>query len=247
MFLLPNFFIGCPDFPAILFYSGIRKKYSMVSDVRQLFLFNPFKPSTSSEIIQEIEGLRNAGLSLMAYFYCDFRDPKKQDVSGLLASLVAQLSAKSDGCYNILSSIYSDHDAGSRQPGDEALTICLKDMLEIGEQPPVYIIIDALDECPNNLGVESPRDRVLKQVEKLVALCLPNVRICVASRPEADIQASLTSLVSHTVTLHDEQGQNKDIADYVKSIVYSDREMRRWRDEEKELVVETLSRRADGM
>jgi antirestriction protein len=51
------------------------------------------------------------------------------------------------------------------------------------------------------------------------------------------------------VSLHDQSGQKKDIEDYVRSVVYSDFEpiMRRWRKEDRELVVETLSNRADGM
>ena len=183
----------------------------------------------------------------MTYFYCDFRDAKKQQTGGLLASLVAQLAAKSDAFSNILSALYSECDAGSRQPSNDELMDCLEDMLKQEGQPSIYIIIDGLDECPNDSGVVSPRDRVLEQVEKLVALHLSNVRICVTSRPEADIQAALTSLASHTVSLHDEQGQKQDIIDYVKWIVYSDKTMRRWRDEDKEMVVETLSRRADGM
>jgi hypothetical protein len=40
---------------------------------------------TSSGIIEEIKGLCDMGLALMAYFYCDFRDPQKQDASGLLS------------------------------------------------------------------------------------------------------------------------------------------------------------------
>jgi hypothetical protein len=183
----------------------------------------------------------------MTYFYCDFRDAKKQRISGLLASLVAQLSAKSDACCYFLSALYSKCDAGSRQPTVDELMGCLEDMLDLGGQPPIYIIIDALDECPSDSGVVSPRERVLKQVERLVALHLSNVRICVTSRPEADIQATLTTLASHTVSLHDEQGQKKDIADCVRWIVYSDRKMRRWREEDKEMVIETLSRKADGM
>ena len=123
----------------------------------------------------------------------------------------------------------------------------MEDMVNLEGQPPIYIIIDALDECPNDCGVVSPRERVLEQVEKLLALHLPNVRICVTSRPEADIQAALTSLASHTVSLHDEKGQKKDIADYVRRVVYSDPKMRRWREEDKEMVVEMLSRKADGM
>jgi hypothetical protein len=51
------------------------------------------------------------------------------------------------------------------------------------------------------------------------------------------------------VSLHDQSGQKQDIVDYVKSIVFSNSEpiMRRWRKEDKELVVEVLSERADGM
>jgi hypothetical protein len=183
----------------------------------------------------------------MTYFYCDFRDVKKQQVNGLLASLLAQLSAKSDAFCKILSALYSECDAGSRQPSVNEMMDCLKDMLKREEQPPVYIIIDGLDECPNDSGVVSPRERALEQLEKLVALHLSNVRICVTSRPEADIQAALITLASHTVSLHDEQGQKRDIADYIRRIVYSDKKMGRWREEDKEVVVETLSRRADGM
>jgi hypothetical protein len=209
--------------------------------------FSTFKSSISSGIIQEVKGLRDMGLAHMTYFYCDFRDPQKRQVSGLLASLVAQLSAKSDACYNILLGLYSECDAGSRQPSDNELTDCLEDMFNLEGRPPIYIIIDGLDECPDDSGVASSRERVLEQLEKLVALQLPNLRICVTSRPEPDIQDFLTSLASHTVVLHDEQGQKKDIADYVNRIVYSDRKMRRWRNKDKEMVVETLSRRANGM
>jgi hypothetical protein len=187
------------------------------------------------------------GSAMVGYFYCDFRNPKKQDVGELLASLVAQLSARSDACYDVLSALYSEYDAGSRRPGDDALTDCLKNMLKVEGVPTIYIIIDALDECPNGSGVVSPRERVLELVKKLVDLHLPNVRICATSRPEADIRAVLISLASHTVSLHDEDGQRKDIADYVRSVVYSNWHMQRWREKDKENVVSTLSQKADGM
>ena len=210
-------------------------------------LFGALKQSSSSEIVQEVKALRDTGLAHMTYFYCDFRDAKKQQVTGLLSSFIAQLSAKSDACYNVLSALYSECDAGSRQPSNDELTDCLEDMLKLEGQPPIYIIIDGLDECPNDSGVVSPRERVLEQVERLVDDHLPNVRICVTSRPEADIQATLSTLASHTVSLHDEQGQKNDIIDYVRWIVYSDKKMRKWREEDKELIFETLSRKADGM
>jgi hypothetical protein len=187
------------------------------------------------------------GLALMAYFYCDFRRPNKQDVRCLLSSLVSQLAANSDTCYSILSALYLDCNTGLRQSGDHALQGCLEKMLKTGGLPTIYIIIDGLDECPNVSGVVPPQERVLQLVEKVVHLRLANVHICVTSRPEADIQVTLAPLASHTVSLHDEVGQKKDIGDYVRFIIYSDRHMQKWRVEDKEMVVDNLSQRGGGM
>ncbi|KAI9453313.1 hypothetical protein BJY52DRAFT_1189677 [Lactarius psammicola] len=191
--------------------------------------------------------LRDAGLGLTAFYYFDFRNTAKQDVRGLLSSLLVQLCAKSDPCYETLSRLYSTYDNGSRLPDDKALVQCLKDMLELPKQPVIYLIVDALDECPNTSGVVPPRERVLNLIEDLVEFDLRNLRLCVTSRPEADILDALHPLASHTVSLHDEGGQRQDITNYITSVVQSDRRMRKWRAQDKELVIDTLSRRADGM
>lgn len=191
------------------------------------------------------------GLALMAYFYCDFRHPKKQDARFLLSSLVSQLATFSDTCNKILSALYLNCNAGSRQPSDHALQGCLEKMLKTGELPTIYIIIDGLDECPNVSGVipppPHPREHVLRLVEKVVHLRLVNVHICVTSRPEADIQAALARLASHTVALHDEVGQRNDMGDYIRFKIYSDRHMQKWRMEDKEMVIDNLSQRGCGM
>jgi hypothetical protein len=124
---------------------------------------------------------------------------------------------------------------------------CLKEMLTVEAQGPTYIIMDALDECPITSTIPSPREEVLDLVDELVGLRLPNAYICVTSRPEHDIQAALKDLTLHPVSLHDESGQQQDIADYVASFVRSDRKVRRWREEDKDLVIKTLSEKADGM
>jgi len=206
---------------------------------------SPSKPSVSSSIIEEVEGLHDTGLAMVAYFYCDFRNSKKQEISDILASLIAQLSAKSDPCYDIVSTLYSTFDAGSRRPADNALIDCLERMLKIEGQPRTYIIIDAIDESPNRPGVVPPRERVLELVERLVHLRLSNLRICVTSRPEADIRASLAPLSSKIVSLHDQDGQKQDISHYV--IYNVNRNMRRWKEEDKKMVIDSLTRKADGM
>jgi len=188
-----------------------------------------------------------AGLASMAYFYFDFRDNQKQHRRGLLSSLLSQLSAKSDPCYHTLSQLYSAHAGGTRQPSDDALLKCLIEMLEVQGQPAMYIIIDALDECPNISGMPTAREKMLESLENLVGSQLSSVHICVSSRPEFDIRTSLEPLAPFHVSLDDETGQKEDILRYIKSAVHSDRKMRNWSAEDKQLVISTLSDKADGM
>ena len=190
--------------------------------------------------------LNDSGKALMAYFYFDFRDINKQSLQNLLPSLLIQLSAQSDPCCDTLSRLYSSHNRGVRKPHERAMIECLKEMLTPNERP-TYIILDAIDECPLSSSVPSPREEVLEFVNELVGLRLPNLHTCVTSRPELDIQAILGSLTPDPVSLHDQSGQKQDIADYVSSFVQSDRRMRRWRDEDKDLVIKTLPEKADGM
>jgi hypothetical protein len=122
-------------------------------------------------------------------------------------------------------------------------------MLTLPGQHPIYLIVDALDEASGASGIPSARERVLQLLNELVELRHQNLHICVTSRPEIDIRDVLDPLTSRRVSLHDQTGQNEDIADYVRSVVYSDLEpiIRRWTKEDKDLVIETLSERADGM
>jgi hypothetical protein len=212
-----------------------------------MVFFEVFTVPIRSSIIQDIEGMHAAGLATMAYYYFDFRDTKKQDCYGLLSSLISQLSSESDSCYNILSQLYSDNTRGIRKPDIDALKICLTDMLSLPGQAPIYIIIDALDECPNFSGTPSAREEVLELIEEIVDLKLPNVHLCVTSRPEVDIRMTLEPLTSLKISLHDERGQKGDIIAYIKSVVRSDKKMRKWREEDQNLVIDTLSRNADGM
>jgi len=123
----------------------------------------------------------------------------------------------------------------------------MTDMLKLPGQGPIYIVIDAVDECPNFPGRPSARERVLTLIEELVDLKLPNVHLCVTSRPEMDIRLVLEPLMPIQISLHDEIGQKEDIIRYINSVVRSDRSMRRWKEEDKKLVVDTLSDKVDGM
>jgi hypothetical protein len=191
--------------------------------------------------------MRKAGLASIAHFYFDFRDSLKQDARAALSSLLTQLSAQSDVFCGILERLYSEHDAGSREPRKDALRECLKRMLTLQGQGPTFIVLDAIDECPNSAGTPSPRENVLELIEWLSELHCSHLSICVTSRPEADIEAVLQPLASYMVSLHGETGQKEDIINYIKWFIDSDSKARKWRKEDKELVLERLSERADGM
>ena len=191
--------------------------------------------------------MQKAGLASLAFFYCDFKDDRKMELRGLLSSFLVQLYHQSDSYFDILSKFYLEHDKGARPPSDEALAGCLKDLLKLPGLAPVYLIVDALDECPKPSVVRSPRAKVLSLIEELVKAQILNLHICVTSRPELDIQDVLGPLISCAVSLHDEGGQNKDIEDYIKSVINTRPKKGRWKEEHQELAIDVLIKKANGM
>jgi hypothetical protein len=183
----------------------------------------------------------------LAFFYCDFREDKKKQLRGLLSSVIVQLCRQSNSYCDILSKFFLEHENGSRQPNDKALASCLKDLMELPGHAPVYLIVDALDECPNMPVIPSPRVEVLALLEQLIDLQHANLRICVTSQPETDIKAALEPLTFRSVSLHDEIGQMEDIENYIEFVVNTDPRNRRWTTENKQLVIDVLTKRADGM
>jgi hypothetical protein len=145
--------------------------------------------------------------------------------------------------------LYTEYGAGSEQPSDAVLAECLESMLQLPGQLPIFVIMDAIDECPITTGTPSAREKVLDFVEHLVVSNHPNLFICITSRPEQDIQNVLNPLTpaSRHVSLHDEAGQRADIKNYVYSFVHGDRTMRKWRTDDRELVINILPTRANGM
>jgi hypothetical protein len=201
----------------------------------------------SSTIIEDIRAMRKTGFASLAFFYCDFRDDRKKELHGLLSSFLVQLYHQSDSYFDILSEFYSEHDKGSRPPSDDALAGCLKDLLNLPGLAPVYLIVDALDECPNSSVVRSPRAEVLSLVEELVKTRILNLRICVTSRPEPDIKDVLDPLIFRSISLHDEGGQKRDIEDYIKSVINTRTIKGRWKEGHRKMAIDVLTEKSNGM
>jgi hypothetical protein len=144
--------------------------------------------------------MRKTGLASLAMFYYDFREDEKKDLRGLLSSVLFQLCDQSNFYYDILSTLYSTHRDGAQSPSDHELVRCLKELLGLPGQAPVYLVVDALDECSNPPAISSPREEVLTLLEDLINSHPPNLRICVTSRPEVDIKPVLEPLAFRSVS-----------------------------------------------
>ena len=203
--------------------------------------------SASSTVIENIDSMRKAGLASLAFFYFDFREDKKKTLRGLLSSLLVQLCRQTDSYCEMLIKFYSEHDKGSRHPSDDALVKCLKDLIKLPGQAPVYLVVDALDECPNASANPTPRAEVLGLLEDLINSHFPNLRIWVTSRPETDIKDVLGPLVFRSVSLHEQSEQRRDIEEYIKSAINTHPKNKKWKAEHKQLVIDVLTKKADGM
>lgn len=192
--------------------------------------------------------MRRAGLASLAYYYCDFRDDKKKDLRGLVSSLLVQLCHQSDSYCDVVSKFYSEHTKELRYPSDAALVLCLEGILKLPGNSPVYLIVDALDECPTTSDMPPAREKVLTFVRQLTTSKYPNLRMCVTSRFEPDLSVVLEPLSYRSISLHNESGQKEDITSYIRSVVHTDPKMQAWRASSMmELVINALSYKVDGM
>jgi len=201
-----------------------------------------------SAIIQDIQDMRASRPAILTYFYFDARveEEQKKNLRGLLSSLLVQLCDQSDSYCDLLSEFFSDRKKRSQHA---SLEECLKKVLEPKRPYPVYLIVDALDECPKKSVRRTPRGEVLQFLKEFVK-SIPNLHICVTSRPETDIKLVLDHLTSYPpVQLHEEEQQIGDINRHIKWFVNHDEEIMKqeWTMEVKQHVIDVLIRKSGGM
>ena len=189
-------------------------------------------------------------MAILAYYYFDFRNKEKQNVRNFITSILVQLSEFSKPHFDIIYRLYLSHENGMRQPSNQVLMTCLKEMLMEVPDPeqPVFIIIDSLDECSDNPGFPSSREAILDVVRELTHHPRhQNLRFCFTSRPEVDLQTELLPLAVEVISLHGQSERKGDVSNYIGSVVSLDENLKTLREEDKKLVIEELSERADGM
>ncbi|KAJ7495307.1 hypothetical protein FB451DRAFT_1019697, partial [Mycena latifolia] len=137
-----------------------------------------------------IESLR-ARTEPLAFFYFDTNNSGQRTVTQLLCSLVTQLSVQADSPDKTLNDLWKSHAKGQHLPGDSALISDALIPIVTEFSRPVYIVLDALDEC-------SERDELLESLTKILDMVSSNVHLLLTSRPEVP---HCSHLVQHAVSL----------------------------------------------
>lgn len=107
----------------------------------------------------------------------------------MLASLVKQLCSRQPDTPQSIKSLYELKEKGQRPPNEtlEAiLTTVARGYLT------VYIVIDALDECPL---LDGERRRLFGSLRQIMAATPANIHIFCTSRSEADIDSAMGTLL----------------------------------------------------
>ena len=144
-----------------------------------------------STIIEHVKLLcTNDSGNRYAYFYFDFSDTQKQSVTGMLRSIIAQLSVPE--LPTEVDDLYKKCNHGQQQPGEENLVLTLLSLLKSSHR--TYLIIDALDEC-------SERRELLKITRRVIQTKSTHVNMLVTSREEQDIREGMQGVISDTISL----------------------------------------------
>ncbi|KIW77282.1 hypothetical protein Z517_09728 [Fonsecaea pedrosoi CBS 271.37] len=154
-----------------------------------------------STIIEAVKELCSDGTAgKLAYFYFNFQDfpndSHKEDLfmSALLRSLLRQLCANEPTLPDPTQAIYTQHHGTGSNPTHEELTSTLDAVVDHLAKD-VYIILDALDEFPENTK-NAQRKQLLKWITLMVDGRFQNLHILTTSRKEWDIDAALGNLAN---------------------------------------------------
>jgi hypothetical protein len=96
-----------------------------------------------------------------AYFYFDFNDTKKQEVSNFVSSLIAQLCNEVVDLPEQLKELHKRRNNGQERGASHELKAVLSGIVKDFED--VFIIADALEECPKN----GEREELLRLITEM--------------------------------------------------------------------------------
>jgi hypothetical protein len=184
-------------------------------------------------------------LKALGYFYFSFSDAEKQNTTVMLGSLIKQL------CCRRPNTPQSVQDLGQyKEKGQHPDMKTLEDTLvaTIHGFSDVYVVIDALDECPYENG---ERKKLLASICRIYEKTTENLHLLCTSRREVDIETVMTPLLAiSTNTTIDlliyKHAVDRDIGFYIDK-TFESSDFVDWTKAVKEDARAILIQKADGM
>lgn len=180
---------------------------------------------TSSTAIEDLQSKER-----LAYWYFQFDEEATQSTYNMIRSFIRQLSKSP-----LPRSIYRLWTEYKTRPGDpdiEELAKALDEIIDsFGE---VFIVIDAVDECPQT-NDRPERKKLLGCIHNLLSKHSTNLHVLATSRPEHDIDSELKRYPAINI----ETFVDGDIRYFVKSSLQSG-DLQVWSDDVKRKIEEKL-------
>ncbi|KAI3326723.1 hypothetical protein HD806DRAFT_488009 [Xylariaceae sp. AK1471] len=157
----------------------------------------------------------------IAFFFFTFNDDSKQDTSAMLRALVLQLSNQLNSNHE-LSRLHKSY--RNAMPPDQALMDCLHQLVRAFDD--VYILLDALDESPQD---KHRRGDMLRTLADLRKWSEPGLHLLVTSRDEPDIRRRLCASRDETILMKNDS-VNDDIAAFISNHLKHNEQLEQWRE-----------------
>ena len=191
-----------------------------------------------STVIEDIASSCQAGgRNILAYYYFDFNESKKQTCEGFLRSLVTQLFAQCSEGSKTMETLFTDCGEGQSEPTCKSLVQALRELSENFEE--VYLILDALDECAETRAA-------ISLIEEIYGWHNPSLHILVTSREGVIIEKGFRHLITDQVQIQNVL-VDADIRLFVRECLCSDPELSQWSQSIKAEIEKTLYDGSKGM
>lgn len=164
-----------------------------------------------SIVVEYLTRMYNSSREPVVSIFLDFKQGDIYTSDNLLANLLKQLLQSQTDISDKMQDLYRDHLQRGTRPKYDELIKMLK--YEIGQVPAAYIIVDALDESP-----EDTRGELLRALQSLP----PNARLLITSRPLASIVVDLEGAERFEILAND-----SDIRNYIESRIPRERRLAR--------------------
>jgi ankyrin repeat domain-containing protein 50 len=160
--------------------------------------------------------------------------------------LIAQLCSKTTNLPERLEDLYEECKDGTHKADIPSLIAVLRLLAVADELHDLFIVVDALDECPKDEGKER-RNELLDLITEIKSWPTSNIHLLVTSRREPDIKEKLAPLLTAPAISLEGSEVGEDIEKHVKNQLATDPKLKGWSDDLKAHIERTLVEKANGM